>query len=404
MSQERFDKNAKKVKETLTKTEGKVPSGDTKGSGLLSASDIKSNILLDMKSAVRQVDALRKGDQSDRAVDLSIEQFIKSKYGFGNLDSFYQTLGINPSFHTMENLASMPDFEEGYRWLRPEIVREAVRLGLRRNPIYPDLIASEETVTQKKVTMPSVNMSDAIPEIIHETETIPVGSVSFGEKDVKLQKMGTGLKISDEVQEYVSLNILSLYLQDAGVKLGLGLDTMAVDVLLNGDGSPNSGAPVVGVASSTTGIAYRDMLKLWIRMGLLGRTPTALISNEAVALDVLTMDEFSKWSPNLGNSKQNLNLRTPIPQNQDYLIHGAMPAVAKLGFIDKTSAMIKLNASALTTESERIAERQMNGTYVTITTGFAKLFRDAFIVMNGGAETAYPSYLDVFNAQNVKID
>lgn len=404
MSQERFDKNAAEIKKTLSKTEGKVPTKGKTSEGLLTSEKIKSNVLIDMKSAVRQVDALRKGDQVDRAIDLSLGEFIKSKYGFGDLDSFYHTLGINPSFHTMENLASMPDFEEGYRWLRPEVVREAVRLGLRKNPIYGDLVASEESVTQKKVTMPSVNMSDAIPEIINETETIPVGSVSFGEKDVKLRKMGTGLKISDEVQEYVPLNILSLYLQDAGVKLGLGLDTMAVDTLINGDGSPLSSAPVVGVSDSSAGLQYKDMLKLWIRMGLLGRTPTALLSNEEAALEVLMMDEFRKWSGSTKSSKHDLNLKTPIPQSQDYLIHGAMPVTDKLGFIDNQSAMIKLNASSLTTESERIAERQLNGTYVTITTGFAKLFRDAFIIMDGSSSAAYPNYLDVFNAQKVNID
>nr|DAQ15897.1 MAG TPA: major capsid protein [Caudoviricetes sp.] len=410
MVRDTFDKNAAQVKATVSKYDGAVPTAEKVEDGLLSAKEIRTNILLDMKDAVRQVNALRKGDQVNRSIDISMEQYVKDKFGFGSLDSFYAAIGVNPAFHTMENLASMPDFEEGYRWLRPEIIREAVRLGFRRNPIYTSLIAGEESVTQKKVTMPQINMSDATPEILGETETIPVGTVSFGEKDVKLRKIGTGLKVSDEVQKYVPLNILSLYLQDAGVKLGLGLDTMAIDVLINGDDtSGRFAAPVIGVADTTKGIQYIDMLRLWLRMGRLGRQPSGMISNEEPALKILMMDEFRKWSQNSANAKQNINLKiqTPIPQSQDYLVHGAMPSDGeKLGFIDNTSALIKLNASALQVESERIAERQLNGTYVTLETGFAKLFTDAFVILDGGqafTSQGFPAFMDVRASETVLI-
>src|SRR5690606_38635955 len=132
-------------------------------------------------------------------------------------------------------LMNMPDFNTEYRWLVPEVIREAIRLGLRKNPIYPSLIASEINVDQPKVTMPYINMSDAMVKKIGEAETIPVGTTSFGQKDVKLSKLATGLKISDEVLQFVPLNILSIFLQDVGVNLNIGLDTAMIDVLINGD-------------------------------------------------------------------------------------------------------------------------------------------------------------------------
>lgn len=402
--QDTFDKRAAVVKQTLVANKGEVPTGKpAEGSGLLSAEAIRENILLDFKECVTQADVLRAGSKVRRPIDLSLEGLVKEKFGFGSVESFYAALGINPSFHTMDSLASMSDFQEGYRWILPEIVRAAVQLGLRRNPIYPDLIAAEESVDQKKVTLPHINMSDATPEVVNETETIPVGTVSFGEKDVKLKKIGTGLKISDEVQKYVSLNILSLYLQDAGVKLGLGMDTMAIDVLLNGDGgSDNYAAPVIGVDNTANGIAYFDLLRAWIRMGRLGRLPSAMLSNEAAALKILQLSEFK--GANYNNVKQNINIKTPIPQSQDYLVHGAMPSTQVLGLLDNTAALLKLNATALQVESARIAERQMNGTYVTITTGFAKLFRDAFLVIDGTQNfTAFPDFMDVNAAESVII-
>ena len=411
---ENFDSRAAKIKESLAsvkegvelaKPDDVAEFAKPLGAGLLSMAAVQSNILTDMQSAVRQMDALRKGTQDRKAVDVDFASFLKMKFGYGSMDSFYGTLAIDPSYHTVENLASMATFPEGYRWIIPEVIREAVRLGLRRNPVYRDLIAAEETVTQTKVTMPSVNMSDATPEIVHEAETIPVGTVSFNEKEVKLRKIGTGLKVSDEVQKYVSLNVLSLYLQDAGVKLGLGMDTMAIDVLINGDdNSGNYAAPVIGVASTGNGITYYDILRIWLRMSRLGRNATGLLSAEDAALKILNLDEFKLRQ--MGAPLKTLNVKTPIPQSSDYLLHGAMPSGDKLGFIDSTAALLKLNSTGLLVESERIASRQLNGTYVTITTGFAKLFRDAFIMLDGTAAfsgNGFPDWMDVSAAENVVI-
>jgi len=400
-----FDKRAALVHATVALHKGVAPSPTwvPEKPELLSADAVKANIMLDFKEAVTQADVLRAGGKVKRPIDLSLEGLVKEKFGFGSVDSFYAAIGVNPSFHTMDSLASMSDFNEGYRWLLPEVVRAAVSLGLRKNPIYPDLIAAEENVDQKKVTLPSINMSDATPEVIGETETIPVGTVSFDERDIKLKKIGTGIKVSDEVQKYVSLNILSLYLQDAGVKLGLGMDTMAIDVLLNGDGGtfPYS-APVIGVNSTTDGIVYFDLLRAWIRMGRLGRLPSTMLSNENAALKVLQLPEFK--GANYNNKKQNINIKTPIPQSQDYLVHGAMPSTQILGLLDNTAALLKLNATALQVESARIAERQMNGTYVTITTGFAKLFRDAFLLIDGTQLfTDFPAFMNVNAAESVVI-
>jgi len=402
-----FDERAALVKKTMLANKGELPTKAqlSKNSKLLTPDAIKLNILLDMKEAVTQAHSLRQATKNARPIEYSLDDMAKMKFGFSSAQGMYDALGIDPSFQTIGSLSSMSDYNENYRWLIPEVVREAVSLGLRRNPVYPSLIAAEEAVDQMKVTLPHINMSDATPERVGETETIPVGSVSFGEKDVKLHKIGTGLTISDEVQKYVSLNILSLYLQDAGVKLGLGMDTMAIDTLLNGDnGSSNYAAPVIGIEGGAGDIAYFDLLRAWIRMGRLGRLPSAMLSDEGAALTILQLDEFK--GKNYNNKKQNINIKTPIPQSQDYLIHGAMPSGQRLGLIDSSSALMKMNSTALLVENERIVNRQMNGTYVTITTGFAKLFRDAFLVLDGTLDFAtngFPDFMDVSAAENVII-
>lgn len=410
-----FDKQATEVRKTIVENKGEalnVADKDPKKEGLLTYGKVREAIMGNMKAAVREMDALRSGggDGGSLPIDLNFESFVKQKFGFGSLPAFYASLGIDPMAKTISQLTTMPDFEGGFRWLIPEIIREATRLGLRRNPIYPELIAGEESVSQMSVTMPQINMSAAAMSTVNEAETIPVGSLSFGEKTVKIKKVGTGLKISDEVLKYVPLNVLSIFLQDAGVKLGLGLDTMAIDVLVNGDEGGNNAASVIGVADPNAGITYKDILRVWIRMGRLGRLPQGMISDEDAAMVILETAEFK--GANYNNTKARIDLKTPIPATQNYLIHGNMPGNGgtpkdeKLGFYDRTAALLKLNASGLMVESERIAEKQVSGTYVTITTGFTKLFDDAFIILDGGkafSTYGWPESMNINAAENVII-
>ena len=374
----------------------------------LSQQAFKAAMLSDMKAFVQRMDSFRAGSNQSRPIDMTLERGLKEVYGFGSVDAFMQSLGVDPSHHSIQGLATMPDFQEDFRWLIPEVIRAAIRLGLRRQPIHSDLIAGEEAVTQTKVTMPHINMSDAAPERVNEAETIPIGTASFGQRDVTLHKIGKGIRLSDEVLRYVSLNILSVFLQDMGVQLGLGQDTALIDALVNGDESADAfTAPVIGVANTTDGITYKDLLRAWLRMGALGRSPSAMLSNEAAALDILLMDEFKGWSPNTNGAHKNLNVRVPIPQTQNFFVHGNAPSGTKLVLVDSMAAAIKLNATSLLVESERIASNQINGTYATITTGFARLFQDAVLVIDGGqafSSLGFPAYMDVAARENVKFD
>lgn len=370
-------------------------------------SSIKASILSDMPNAVKQLDSLRTGGKDRRAVDLSFADFVKERWGFapsenGSPDSFYNLINVDPSNATIESLMTMPEFPEGYRWIVPEVIREAIRLGLRRNPIYPNLIAAEETVSQPTVIMPSINKSDATMKRVGEAETIPVGSVSFGQKTVTIYKAGIGLEITDEVRQFVALNVLSIFLQDVGVNLNLAIDTMAIETLVNGDqAGGGAAAAVVGTASGTDIDYDNDLLGAWIKMGRLGKMPDSILGNETSAKNLLALPEFKGFN-GMATVRQKLDLQTAIPASQKVWIHGSMPAGDKIMLVDSSSALIKLNATALKVESERIAQRQISGTYVTITTGFANIFNDARLILDGtqtiGA-APYPSYFDVSAAE-----
>ena len=355
---------------------------------------------------VRYLENVRKG-MSDRglAEDASLSDLIMGKYNL-SMGDFLTKVGVETNRDTINNLLTVPN--QGVKWLVPELIRDAITLGIRQAPIYPTLIASEQSVNALTVIMPQVNMSDAAPAKVNEGETIPLGTVSFGQKQVTLFKLGKGLKLTDELKNYVSMDVLSIFLRDFGIKLGYAQDVLAIDCLINGDKNDGSeSAPVVGVLN-TGSIEYKDLLRIWVRAGRMGRNFSTLVADEETAINTLALPQYSNWSvlPNYRTQQpiHRMNLRTPIPQSSDFLIHGNVPD-GDILLVDKSSAMIKLNSQALMVESERIVSNQTEAVYASLTTGFAKVYRDAAIILDSSMQfNGFPPYMEIDPLKNVGIE
>lgn len=359
-----------------------------------------------IRESVIYLDNVRKGiTNRGPAEDVSFSEFVQGKFNT-SLEDFLGKAGIETNRDTIDNLLTVPN--EGVKWLVPELIREAITLGIRQAPLFPSLIASEQSVKQLSVTMPQVNMSDAAPAKVNEGETIPLGTVSFGQKTVTLSKLGKGMKLTDELRNYVSMDTLAIFLRDFGIKLGYAQDVLAIDCLINGDKTDGSeSAPVVGVTATGT-IDYKDLLRLWVRAGRIGRNFTTLVADEEAAVNVLNLPQFSNWTvmPNYRTQSpvHKMNLRTPIPQSSDFLIHGNIPD-SDILLVDKSSAMVKLNSQALMVESERIVSNQTEAIYASLTTGFAKLFRDAAIILDPSVQfSGFPTYMDIDPLKNVGLE
>jgi HK97 family phage major capsid protein len=350
----------------------------------MSSESLRANIALDLEGKVKELEAMRNGLNGEAPLDLTFAEFAKEVWGFapsdnGAPDSLMEACGINPSNATIHKLLAMPDFNGGLRWLVPEVFREAIRLGMRKAPIYQSLIIANQNVSQPTVIMPHIEMSDAMPTKINEGETIPTGMTKYGQKTVKLQKLATGIEVTDEVLQYVNLNVIALYLQDMGVKLGIGLDVLALQTLINGDQLDGSeAAPVIGVGTANS-LAYIDFLRVWLRGAQLGRNYAGFIASEQVALPILNLAEFKALAGT--GTLVDLKMQTPVPRSQNAWIHGYMPA-NKLMFVDPSGAMLQLTSAALRVDSDRIVNRQINGSFASLTTGFANVYRDGRVIVD----------------------
>jgi len=359
------------------------------------ASQFKGKI----QEAVKLGEAIR--SHKDNPKDISFAEVVKEKYNV-SLESFLADLGIDPATDTVQNLVTVPEVD--VRWIIPEIFRTALLLGYRAAPIYPNIIAAEEQMRGLKQVMPNLNMSDAAPRYVGEGETIPLGTVSYGSKEFRIYKIGRGIKLTDEVVYYASLNLISIFMRDFGVKLGHATDVLAIDCLVNGEQAGGSeAAPVVGTVDGAT-LTYKDLLTIWVRMGRMGRVPNTLIGGEAIAIDTLDLTEFK--TPVLGSPRESLVFKSPVPQSTNFYVHGNIAANQGI-ILDPSASIIKFNGWPLKVESERIVSNQTEASYVTLQTGFAKLFSDAALIVDRSATIGaapLPTEFDVDAYQNVSID
>lgn len=369
--------------------------------------DIKKYEGSQFRGQIRETQALTNSLRNE-GHDISFAEVVQDKFNI-TLDSFYRDLGIDPRVDSINNLFTTGDTDD-LRWLVPELFRDTMRLGLRKSAIWPQITATEQNISQLKIKMPQIEKSEANPRYVAQGETISTGTLSFNEKEVEIRKLGRGIKLPYEVLDYVSLDVVSIFFEDMGNQLGLGLDVWALDTLINGeqlDGSES--APVIGVQTANTK-TYRDLLRIWIRLARLGRRPNTIIGGEDAALKTLDLNEF-KTNPFGGAAaagvptSQLLNLQTPIPSRSNYFIHGNVPDNQEI-ILDPSAALIKFNSKPLMVESEKIVSNQTAAWYATLTTGFAKLFTDASIIMDESlafSTNGFPASMDVDAAENVVI-
>tara|TARA_R110000772_G_scaffold156551_1_gene267687 strand:- start:614 stop:1729 length:1116 start_codon:yes stop_codon:yes gene_type:complete len=369
--------------------------------------DIKKFDHSEFKGTVKETAMLAQSLRNE-GTDVSLEEVVHKKHGI-SLESYYQSLGVNPSVDSISNIFTVDDTND-LNWLVPEIYAAAMKLGLRRSPMWPSLIAAEQSISQTSIKMPIIQKADSDPRYVNEAETIAKGTITFDEKEVSIKKIGRGIEIPYEVTNYVSLDVVSLFFEDMGNQLGLALDVLAIDTLINGEQANGSeSAPVVGVNVANTK-TYRDLLRIWVRMARLGRKATTIIGGEDAALDTLDLAEFK--SNNFGGvgaagvpTSTALDFKTPIPAKSNYWVHGNVPANQEI-ILDPAAALIKFNAQPLMIESEKVVSNQTNAFYATLTTGFAKLFTDSAVIMDKSllfSGNGFPAQMDPAVQENVII-
>lgn len=334
--------------------------------------------------------------QRKLGLDVTLSSHLAANYPGIGMEKLYQELNINPASATLASILDRPD--ESVRWLVPEIFRDAIRLGFINSPIHKDFIIREEAAPQPTQIMPYWDMTllPNQPQTIGAGESIPMGVIKFGQKTVRINKAGIGIEITDEAIQYTNISLLSIFLADVGVKLGSTLSKQAIDVLINGEQADGSAAAgVVGTETMGT-IGFADMVKVFTRGSLRNRKWIRTIGNENMVNTLMNTPAFMERQTNpWGRPQLTLNTKTKTTYEIDVYTHGSVPD-GDLIMVDPDVTMVQLTAQPLRVESERIVQRQISGTYATITTGFAIVFGDGRVILTKNenfASQPWPTFL-----------
>lgn len=267
----------------------------------------------------------------------------------------------------------------GTNWITPEVFYPEIMRGVVQAPYYQDLIISEVQVAQPNVVMPYINLSEAQLVNSDEGATIEEGTVSYGSKNVAIGKEAKGIKFTYESLQFNTLNLVQVFFRDFGRRLGARLNNKAITALINGDQADGSEASaVIGVENTGNKFTYTDLLRIAIRFQLLGRQLRFLVGNETTVRRFLELPEVKNKQFN-GSPIVQIMLHTPLPTMIDVYTNINVPANQYI-FGDNSAALVQLTALPLLVETEKIVSKQIQGTFASIYTGFANVFRDARVI------------------------
>ncbi len=279
-------------------------------------------------------------------------------------------------------------------YMTPEIILTPITAGAIQAAFYDRLVATTETVNSDSVSVPKINISDAKMEKGTEMSKANRGTVTTGKKKVAFEKTQKALEISYESLRRHSLNFIQIYFEHLGALMASDLNRDLVTVSINGDQADGSeSAAVIGIKDTTSGFAYRDVVRGFVRMGTMGQTPNAIVASELMAEEWLDMPEVKNRQ--LGTALLNLRLQTPIPADLPIYIAPNMPET-QFELINTSVAFAELVEQALMIETDKVINGQFHEAVASAYIGFMNILRHARLIIDTSLEINFSTGVNYF--------
>ena len=255
--------------------------------------------------------------------------------------------------------------------LFPEYISRAVRAGIDENNLLDKIVATTTNVEALDYrTITSVpSEEDKTLVLVNEGEAIPETQVKTQENLVKLHKRGRMLVASYEAIRFQRLDLFTVTLRQIGAYIAKTQLKDAVDVLMNGDGNDNAIAVSTVAAEGT--LAYGDLVDFWNSFD--PYTLNCIIASPSMASQILKLSEMRDAAAGL-NFHSTGNLVTPFGAE---LVKSSAVAENKLIGLDRTCALELVTAGGVTTEFDKLIDRQLERAAITSIAGFAKIYTPA---------------------------
>lgn len=260
--------------------------------------------------------------------------------------------------------------------LFPEYIGRAVRQGMERANILPELVATVTDIEgmdyRSIASAPSED--DRTLKIVAEGAAIPQTTVSTKENLVKLHKRGRMLVASYEALRFQRLDLFTVTLNQIGAHIAREQIKDAVDVLLNGDGNSNAASNVSAATSGT--VTYNDLVALWA--ALAPYELNTILAPTGMMQQILSLQQMQDAQAGLefhGTGK----MITPLGAA---LLHAPEVTAGTVIGLDKNCALEMVQAGGVVTDYDKLIDRQLERAAITCTAGFAKIFDGAAMTLS----------------------
>ena len=255
--------------------------------------------------------------------------------------------------------------------LFPEYVSRAVRQGMERADILPNLVATVtdiEGMDYRSIVSAPTSDEKSL-KIVNEGAQIPQTTVRTRENLVKLHKRGRMLVASYEALRFQRLDLFTVTLNQIGAYIARAQLSDAIGVLLNGDGNNNAAAVVSSATAGT--LTYDDLVKLWANMAPYELNTLLAPTAEMQKILALTQMQDSRAGLDFQGTGKMI---TPMGAA---LLHAPEMTAGTIIGLDKTCALEMVQAGGVVTDYDKLIDRQLERAAITCTAGFAKIFIEA---------------------------
>ena len=261
--------------------------------------------------------------------------------------------------------------------LFPEYVSRAVGQGLEQADVLPDLVAATTRIDSLDYRTIESDPSEDERALkpVAEGALLPQTGVRTKEKLVRLKKRGRMLVASYEALRFQRLDLFTVTLRQIGAAIARAQLSDALSVLLNGD---EGDEPAQTIQAAGQVPAYADLISLW--GGFSPYELNAMIASTAAMKDLLSMAEMRDAAAGL-TFQGTGRMISPLGAK---LLHVPQLEPGKIVGLDRTCALEKVQAGGVSTDADRLIDRQLERTAISVTAGFARLFDGAVRVLTYG--------------------
>lgn len=252
--------------------------------------------------------------------------------------------------------------------LFPEYVSRAVRQGMEEANVLPRIVASTTVIDSLDYRSIACEPTEDEKElkVVSEGAFIPETYIKSKENLVRLRKRGRSLVASYEAVRFQRLDLFTVTLRQIGAYIARTQLADAIDTIVSGDGN-NNPAPDSSVASSGN-ITYSDLVSFWNLFD--PYELNTVIASPAEMIKLLGIAEFRDAAAGL-NFHGSGEIITPI--GADLIKSSAVPSGKLIG-LDRGCALEMVTTGPVSTEYDKLIDRQLERAVISSTAGFAKIF------------------------------